>query len=372
MRVLHIGSFQGNIGDQLNHKGFRPWFESLVGGVVYWEEIEIREVYRKKKNLFDWLSARSQSADLVIFGGGNFWELWPENSKTGTSIDLELEQLLQLEKPCFFNALGVDGAQGVSPAARRFPEYLSNLQSNENFFVTARNDGANSTLDSIFGPGYQVDILPDHGFFAKVDNSASKSVENTVCLNLASDMREIRFKELSYERTLSELLNSVVNLEQNSLIRIVPHVLQDIRTGLDLVERTSDSIARERTAFASLDTSGSSVASKFSPYLNSRLNIVNRFHANVFCLAQGLPLLPLVNYPQIKLLLDGLPEAWPFERLTPENVGYWAEITEHAYMTSGAKEKIDYSKFIMEELRSQRNEIGLGLVDWLRGRGLIS
>lgn len=372
MRVLHVGSFQGNIGDQLNHTGFRPWFESLVGGGVVWENIEIREVYRKKKNLFDWVSARAQSVDLIVFGGGNFWELWPENSKTGTSIDLELEQLLQLEKPCFFNALGIDGAQGVSPAARHFPEYLSGLQSNESFFVTARNDGANSTLDSIFGTGCHVEILPDHGFFAKVDNSASKLVENTVSLNLASDMREIRFRDLSYELTLSELVNSVVKLEQNPLIRIVPHVIQDIRTGLDLVESTSDSIARERTVFASLDTTSSSVASKFSPYVNSKLNIVNRFHANVFCLAQGLPLLPLVNYPQIKLLLDGLPEAWPFERLTPENVGDWTEIIEHAYMTSGAEERIDYSKFIMEELRSQRKEIGQGLFEWLLGRGLIS
>ena len=372
MRVLHVGSFQGNIGDQLNHAGFRPWFESLVGNSVTWEEIEIREVYRKKRNLFDWLSSRSKSADLIVFGGGNFWELWPENSKTGTSIDLELEQLLQLEKPSFFNALGVDGAQGVSPAARNFPEYLSSLQNNDNFFVTARNDGANSTLEGIFGFGNRVDILPDHGFFANVDKSTLKVFENIVSLNLASDMREIRFKDLSYERTLTEIVNSVVGLEQAPMIQVVPHVIQDIRTALELVERTSDSIARERTIFASLDTSGSDVFSKFSPYLNSRLNIVNRFHANVFCLAQGLPLLPLVNYPQIKLLLDGLPEAWPFERLTPENVDDWTEITEHAYRTSGTVEKQDYSKFIMEELRSQRQEIGLGLVEWLRGRGLIS
>ena len=30
LRLLHIASFSGNIGDNANHMGFRPWFEAQI------------------------------------------------------------------------------------------------------------------------------------------------------------------------------------------------------------------------------------------------------------------------------------------------------------------------------------------------------
>ena len=44
----------------------------------------------------------------LVIGGGNYFELWPKNSPTGTSIAMPLELFDKIEVPVFFNALGVD------------------------------------------------------------------------------------------------------------------------------------------------------------------------------------------------------------------------------------------------------------------------
>ena len=45
LRILHLASFTGNIGDNANHMGFRPWFENQVGVPIAWTDLEIREFY---------------------------------------------------------------------------------------------------------------------------------------------------------------------------------------------------------------------------------------------------------------------------------------------------------------------------------------
>ena len=44
MKILHLASFTGNIGDNANHSGFRYWFEKY-NDEAEWTELEIREFY---------------------------------------------------------------------------------------------------------------------------------------------------------------------------------------------------------------------------------------------------------------------------------------------------------------------------------------
>ena len=30
MKIIHLASFNGNVGDNINHAGFRPWFQRLI------------------------------------------------------------------------------------------------------------------------------------------------------------------------------------------------------------------------------------------------------------------------------------------------------------------------------------------------------
>ena len=86
MNILHIASFSGNIGDNANHMGFRGWFNSMVPQEVIWDNIEIRDFYRGERKWDKSFVDLANNYDLVVIGGGNYFELWVEKSPTGTSI----------------------------------------------------------------------------------------------------------------------------------------------------------------------------------------------------------------------------------------------------------------------------------------------
>jgi hypothetical protein len=56
LRVSHVTSSSGNIGDNSNHKGLQPWFEEQFGRFVVWTRLEISEFYWKER----WLGKSEQ------------------------------------------------------------------------------------------------------------------------------------------------------------------------------------------------------------------------------------------------------------------------------------------------------------------------
>ena len=142
MKVLHLASFSGNSGDILNHSGFRPWFQNQISSPIKWANFEIRDVYRGDRSFKSDLLPASAGCDLLVVGGGNYLELWPSNTSTGTSLDFSPELLDSLEVPVFFNALGVDLGQGISQIAQKnFPPFIARLQNSDQFLLSVRNDG---------------------------------------------------------------------------------------------------------------------------------------------------------------------------------------------------------------------------------------
>ena len=107
--ISHMASFQGNVGDVASHKAFRTWFQSLFPNIeIQWLEIEIREFYRDTHMgwyIFDEAVSRS---DCLIIGGGNFLELWPENSPTGTSLPFSTEKMENFSVPIFLNTKDIE------------------------------------------------------------------------------------------------------------------------------------------------------------------------------------------------------------------------------------------------------------------------
>ncbi len=152
LRLLHIASFSGNIGDNANHMGFRPWFEAQLGRQAVWTKLEIREFYWGDRQWDADLVEFINSHDMLIIGGGNYFELWVEQSPTGTSIAIDQKLFDDIEVPVFFNALGVDPGQGVPPVSReRFTSFLDKLLSSDQYLVSVRNDGARENLRQHIG-----------------------------------------------------------------------------------------------------------------------------------------------------------------------------------------------------------------------------
>jgi len=168
MKVLHLASFSGNIGDNANHGGFRPWFERLAKRPIEWTDLEIRTFYWKERAFDESFVELANRHDLVVIGGGNYFELWVERSHTGTSIDIPLDLLARIRPPLFFNALGCDAGQGTTEnTVRRFNAFIAQLLSSDRALVTVRNDGAQKTLRRFVPTALadQIVTIPDGGFF---------------------------------------------------------------------------------------------------------------------------------------------------------------------------------------------------------------
>ena len=68
IRILHIASFIGNVGDNANHDGFRNNLRALLGRECVFDEIEIRDFYFSvRKRLFDEdFIEEANTYDLVV------------------------------------------------------------------------------------------------------------------------------------------------------------------------------------------------------------------------------------------------------------------------------------------------------------------
>ena len=114
LKVLHLASFDGNIGDNANHNGVRfLWKKYLPEYDFAITPLEMREYFWKWKSFDDDFADMVNEYDLFVCGGGNYFELWVQSSPTGTSVAIPLEVLRKIKTPCLFYALGLDPYMGA-------------------------------------------------------------------------------------------------------------------------------------------------------------------------------------------------------------------------------------------------------------------
>lgn len=312
VKVLHLASFDGNIGDNANHNGF---YKNLRRNQDYnfgIDKLEIREFYWKKRYFDDSFVFLVNKYDLLVVGGGNYFELWVDNSPTGTSIAIELDLLKEIKIPIFFNSLGVDPGQGASEKnLKKFRRFLDVLIERGDF-ISVRNDGAIETLSDLVGEKYleNVIVTPDAGFFLDVNtiNSYYKN-KKYIAINVASDMSDIRFNEndgrLGYESFLTEFIKFLIvflNKYADHEIVFVPHIFRDVSFINDILEELDDEIRRKRISVAPLLHGDDSFKDVMNIYDSAKLVLGSRFHANVCSYGLGTPVIGLVNYIQIENL----------------------------------------------------------------------
>jgi polysaccharide pyruvyl transferase WcaK-like protein len=320
MRVLHLASFTGNIGDNANHSGFRAWFECLTGTLVEWVDLEIREYYWRERRFDGSFLEMLRDFDLLVIGGGNYFELWVEHSPTGTSIAIPPDIFARIGIPVFFNALGCDSGQGTTEATlSRFRAFMDVVTSSNRCLVTVRNDGASTVMQDVLPAAVaeQVAVIPDGGFFLSIDAPplpAGPVSGLCVAINLACDMPDIRFAEFGglvggYEKFCDEfagLVTAVAAERPDVRFILFPHIYSDLKINADLIARLGDRLRRTRIGTAPYVTGAVGARHVYGLYSRCDLVLGMRFHANVCAFGTGVPSLGLYNYPQIKFLYDEL------------------------------------------------------------------
>jgi hypothetical protein len=379
MKILHLASFTGNIGDNANHSGFRPWFERMVGMPVTWVDLEIREYYWRERRFDESFLELLRGFDLLVIGGGNYLELWLERSHTGTSIDIPPDILEKMEIPIFFNALGCDEGQGATEKSLvRFRSFMGMLASNERVLVTVRNDGSSAVIRKVLPASHadRIPTIPDGGFFLESDSpsmpdGAGQGVR--VALNLACDMPEIRFGAFGgvdggYENFCAEFAVFVEELaarRPDVHFFLFPHIHSDLKVNSDLVARLGDRLRRTRVGSAPYVTGAAGARHVYGLYARCDLVIGMRFHANVCAIGTGVASLGLYNYPQIKLLYDELDSA---DRcIDVRRPGFSTELLEAAADSLNRLDDLrERSRQTVTRLRGQREAFEPRLRQWLR------
>jgi polysaccharide pyruvyl transferase WcaK-like protein len=317
LKALHVASFQGNIGDNANHTGFRKQFQKNTGIELVYTEFEIRKVFWKQTAFDAQFVELANDFDLIIIGGGNYFELWVEDSATGTSFDMSLELFEKIKPPVIFNALGVDPAQGAKETSvNKFRNFLDLAHAKGNVLLSCRNDGSLETLKTIIGEKYAAMFhhVPDAGFFTETIDYPHPEIDPTkknIVLQLAGDMLDTRFSltandSISYAQFIESMAEFICELyrKENVNLILAPHIFRDLDIIHSLLNVLPDSIRRGSLSVAPYLVGQKGQDYIFDIYKKADLVLGMRFHANVCALGLGTPVIGLVNYRQIEKLFD--------------------------------------------------------------------
>jgi polysaccharide pyruvyl transferase WcaK-like protein len=316
INVLHVASFSGNIGDNANHSGFRSKFgKKLDGFEINYIEYEIRDTFWGDKKFDVQFVDLANQADLVVVGGGNYFELWVEKSRTGCSIDIELDDLSKIKTPIIFNALGVDPAQGASEIAlTRFKIFLDKIIESPNMKLSCRNDGSFEALSEIVGGKYSNFFyhVPDTGLYTEVQDVFYPELgeeKKNVLIQVAGDMLDLRFScqtdnGIEYAEFVKSMASTIEELVKNVGANVIlcPHIFKDFTVINNILDEVDDKVRRTAVKVAPYLIGDAGQQYIFGLYAKCDLVIAMRFHANLCAMGLKVPTIALVNYRQIEKL----------------------------------------------------------------------
>jgi polysaccharide pyruvyl transferase WcaK-like protein len=372
LSVLHLASFEGNIGDNANHLGAKKLFEKYLNYSFNFKHIEIREFYRKRRFFDQSFIDEMNSYDLVIIGGGNYFELWPQNSRSGTSIDLGVGELKKVNVPMIFYSLGVDVGQGVPDDNKvKFREFLKYMESRpDQFFVSVRNDGAIENVRHLYGREFDnlIKKIPDGGFFSSFSKNETfrQSGERLIGINIAGDMLTKRFPkgEDQFVGEFSTAIDVMLALSPDLKIIFFNHIPKDFLLTSRLLNTIKDENARSRVLIAPYMQGDEGARQIFGLYAACDLILANRFHANVIPISMGVPTLGLANYIQIENLYKDLGLTENLVDISHE--GFQTNLMRTVSRLLSRNEK-DVNQFrnAMNKIEAEAAEAFMHLAEWL-------
>jgi polysaccharide pyruvyl transferase WcaK-like protein len=315
IKVLHLASFTGNIGDEANHYGFRRKLKENLKFNFNYTELEIRNFYRSwgLMKFDDDFVKLCNSHDFVIIGGGNFLELCWNYSKTGTTIDIDIEKLAKINVPIIFSTIGVDDGKGTNEDnINKFRTFLDYVLESEKVLFSVRNDGSINILKRYFSTSRldKVHIVPDGGFFIKTKNFQHiECIDDNINIgiNIAGDMENIRFGNdyVKFCQRFANCINSILSTDNKINIVFLPHMYQDIKIISEIIKYIKDVYRRTRISIAPLlngNLNGGQYI--FSLYKKMDLILGMRFHSNVCSIGQNIPNIGLITYHKHGYLFD--------------------------------------------------------------------
>ena len=221
IKILHIASHKGNIGDIFNHAGFYQLLDKIFDKKYTVEKIELRNFYysaKNKKNFDKEFSDYINTFDLCILGGGGFFDVRWEFSSTGTTLDFCEDFIESIKIPVIVNAMGYNEfpENTNNVILDKFQIFLNKIQSKNNWLITVRNDGSFSRLKDRYKKVEKVIKVPDNAFFTilppRFESKSLFSGENKIIgLCITNDLFSRLYNDEVTTGALNQLIAKFVN-----------------------------------------------------------------------------------------------------------------------------------------------------------------
>lgn len=319
MKILHVASFCGNIGDNASHLGLYAILRRIVGEFTV-DRLEMRDFYKNRpqaeRRCFDGnFAALANRYDLLIFGGGGFLDYWVENSASGTTIDMTIENLGKITVPTLFASMGSHPHKPVPPGnIEKFRGFLEAICEKKTMRVLPRNDGSIDRINAILGTQNAIkckEILDNGFFFEPAETGRYTAVEprKYIAWNITTDQLQMN-KNLQHqdaaENFYRNIAGAVVSLAKASDLShvFVPHIGADINAIAKLFAYLPDDLVRRRIFVAPYGQGDAAARFAFNVYRESHATIGTRFHTNVCSIAMGVNTIGLGVLDRIKYLYD--------------------------------------------------------------------
>lgn len=323
IKILHVASFVGNIGDNASHLGLKNILDEYFNYYDV-ERLEIRKFYKnyqqEDKQRFDLeFIEYANKFDMLIIGGGGFLDYWLEGSATGTTIDMEPHLVSQIQVPTLICSVGCMPHKVIPNGnVDKFRRFLDAIMLNPKVSISVRNDGSVLSLKNEIGIEYlqHINEILDNGFFFNSYAPNPLSVkQDYIAINITNDQLKMNsycrgdIDKSVYLSALSQVVDYIVKVLKINVV-FVPHIYGDLNAIADVLSLLDDFTIREYVSVAPCLQYDEGTNIVFSVYKHSRLVIGSRFHANVCSLSMGVPTLGLVALDRVKYVYDqlGMPD----------------------------------------------------------------
>jgi len=376
IKVIHLASFLGNIGDFANHQAFYKQFKKNIP--AEFSQVEIRKFYKNRAEIKfdDSFVQLINRHDMFILGGGGFFDLNWDYSNTGTTIDFSEKFIQDIKIPVLVNAMGYHEFKEVKEKnIKKFKNFLEIITSNKNWFLSVRNDGSFSRMQARYGNNITDKIIkvPDNGFFYCPENYYQFHLQDKdtiwIGMNITNDLFNKNFNNGlnadAFNYLMAQFVNRILKSKKKYKIIFFPHAHQDIGVIGAIMSKIEDKYKREKILVAPLFTQEKSIGQIFDLYRICSCVIAMRFHANVYAIGMNIPTIGLAGHQQIYSLYEEL--ALLNRCVMANNDNFTDELFHKLSSTLNTEDKIvkDYVK-INATLNKQAVLYHNKIKDWIK------
>lgn len=314
MKILHIASHKGNVGDLINHKGFYRIFSDLFYEKDV-DKVELRDFYFSSKHAktFDENFADEiNKYDLCVLGGGGFFDAQWEKSETGVTLDFSADFIHSIQIPVLINAMGYHEYPGITNKAicDKFSRFLSVISRKSNWFITVRNDGSYERIKNRYAECLLNNILkvPDNAFFCPFVKS-KVSAGKTLGLCITNDLFSDKYNNGLTEKEFNLIIVSFIEkqIQDGWKIMFFPHTPSDISIINYLMKDLSDDYKRKYVMLAPYDAGSDRAVEQLGVFYNLCDYIIGmRFHSLITAINLHIPAIALAGHAQIEDLYTEL------------------------------------------------------------------